>query len=81
MFNSRQKHAYQTICSDLTDDTEGQRVNGAGEGDGLLSGGGGDDDTTSVTTQLTTLTYADGSVAEVRERMIDGCGVMGVDEV
>lgn len=65
MFNSRQKHAYQTIC---TDDFEGQKMNGAGEGDAMLSSGGQDDDATSVTTQLTTLTYADGSVGQVNER-------------
>lgn len=44
-------------------------MNGAGDGDGMF-GGGGDEDATSVTTQLTTLTYADGSVAQVSGRMI-----------
>lgn len=65
VFNSRQKHAYQTICTDLADDSEVQRMNGAGEGDAMLSSSGPDNDATSVTTQLTTLTYADGSVAQV----------------
>lgn len=69
MFNSRQKHAYQTICSDLIDDTEGQRVNGAGDGEGTV-GSAGDEDTTSVTTQLTNLTYADGSVAQVSKGIL-----------
>ncbi|MPC18248.1 Tyrosine-protein kinase CSK [Portunus trituberculatus] len=58
VFNSRQKHAYQTIYSE---DTEFRQQNGEAESSVKVA----EEDTTSVTTQLTTLTYADGSVAQV----------------
>ncbi|XP_063888153.1 tyrosine-protein kinase hopscotch-like [Scylla paramamosain] len=58
VFNSRQKHAYQTIYSE---DTDLQQQNGEVESSVKVA----EEDTTSVTTQLTTLTYADGSVAQV----------------
>lgn len=59
VFNSRQKHAYQTIFSGNMDDSDTQQ-NGEAEGNSMV-----EEDATSVTTQLTTLTYADGSVSQV----------------
>lgn len=58
VFNSRKNHAYQTIFPASSAETENlDQPNGE-----LLEE---DEENASVTTQITTLTYADGSVAQV----------------
>lgn len=59
VFNSRKTHAYQTL-NHLADDSEGE--NGEVEGENETEEA---DENASVTTQLTTLTYSDGSAAQV----------------
>lgn len=58
VFNSRKTHVYQTI-SQSADETEAQ--NGEVEAEDEEEA----DENASVTTQLTTLTYSDGSAAQV----------------
>ncbi|XP_071541156.1 tyrosine-protein kinase hopscotch [Panulirus ornatus] len=58
VFNSRKNHAYQTIFAASSSEAED-----AEQHNGELSEE--DEENASVTTQLTTLTYADGSVAQV----------------